>query len=90
MEELWELRRYLEASDVAGALALLDEMEAMAKDDKIDRMASYIQGSRRKITFPNLRCCCTISMLEASWFAWEDLIVLVRGRLPVLINTRPF
>ena len=43
MEELWELRRYLEASDVAGALALLDEMEAMAKDDKIDRMASYIQ-----------------------------------------------
>ena len=33
MEELWELRRYLEASDVAGALALLDEMEAMAKDD---------------------------------------------------------
>jgi hypothetical protein len=43
MEELWELRRYLEASDVAGALALLDEMEAMAKDDKIDRIASYIQ-----------------------------------------------
>ena len=43
MEELWELRRYLKASDVAGALALLDEMEAMAKDDKIDRMASYIQ-----------------------------------------------
>jgi hypothetical protein len=42
MEELWELRRYLEASDVAGALALLDEMEAMAKDDKIDRIASYI------------------------------------------------
>ena len=43
MEELWELRRYLEASDVAGALALLDEMEAMAKDDKIDRIDSYIQ-----------------------------------------------
>ena len=43
MEELWKLRRYLEASDVAGALALLDEMEAMAKDDKIDRIASYIQ-----------------------------------------------
>jgi hypothetical protein len=43
MEELWELRRYLEASNVAGALALLDEMEAMAKDDKIDRIASYIQ-----------------------------------------------
>jgi hypothetical protein len=43
MEELWELRRYLEASDVAGALALLDEMEAMAKDDKIDRIGSYIQ-----------------------------------------------
>src|SRR5262249_33216230 len=43
MEELWELSRYLEASDVAGALALLDEMEAIAQDDKIDRIASVIQ-----------------------------------------------
>lgn len=43
MEELWELRDYLEAGDVSGALALLDEMEAMAKDDKIDRIASYMQ-----------------------------------------------
>lgn len=44
MEELWELRRYIEGNDVAGALALLDEMEAMAKDDKTDRIASYMQG----------------------------------------------
>ena len=28
---------------MSGALALLDEMEAMAKDDKIDHIASYIQ-----------------------------------------------
>ena len=45
MEELWELRRYLEASDVAGALALLDEMEAMAKDDKIDRIGQLHTGA---------------------------------------------
>jgi hypothetical protein len=43
MEELWELRGYLEAGDVPGALALLDAMEAMAKDDKIDRIASSMQ-----------------------------------------------
>ena len=41
MEELWELRRYLEAGDVDAALALLDEMEEMSRDDKITRIRSY-------------------------------------------------
>ena len=34
MEELWELRRYVQAGDVDAALALLDEMEEMSRDDK--------------------------------------------------------
>jgi hypothetical protein len=43
MEELWELRRHLEAGDYDAALALLDEMEAMSRDDKITRIESFIQ-----------------------------------------------
>jgi len=43
MEELWELRRYVEAGDVDAALALLDEMEEMSRDDKITQMRSYMK-----------------------------------------------
>jgi hypothetical protein len=43
MEELWELRRYVEAGDVDAALALLDEMEEMSRDDKITRIRSYMK-----------------------------------------------
>jgi pentatricopeptide repeat protein len=43
MEELWELRRYVEAGDVDAALALLDEMEGMSHDDKITRIRSYMK-----------------------------------------------
>jgi hypothetical protein len=43
MEELWELRRYMQAGDVEAALALLDEMEEMARDDKITRIRSYMK-----------------------------------------------
>lgn len=43
MEELWELRRYVEAGDVAAALALLDEMDEMSKDDKIQKIASFMR-----------------------------------------------
>jgi pentatricopeptide repeat protein len=35
MEELWELRRHIQAGDYEAALALLDEMEEMSRDDKI-------------------------------------------------------
>jgi len=37
MEELCELRRYIEMGDTASALALLDEMDEMSKDDKIQK-----------------------------------------------------
>jgi len=43
MEELSELRRYVEAGDVDAALALLDEMEEMSRDDKITRIRSYMK-----------------------------------------------
>jgi hypothetical protein len=43
MEELWELRRYIEAGDVDAALALLDEMEEISHDDKITRIRSYMK-----------------------------------------------
>ena len=43
MEELWELRRHIEAGDYEAALALLDELEAMARDDKITRIESFMQ-----------------------------------------------
>jgi hypothetical protein len=49
MEELWELRRHIEAGDYEAALALLDEMEAMARDDKITRIEILC------------RYCCCIS-----------------------------
>jgi hypothetical protein len=43
MEELWELRRHIDAGDHEAALALLDEMGAMARDDKITRIESCMQ-----------------------------------------------
>jgi hypothetical protein len=48
MEELWELRRHIEAGDYDAALALLDEMEAMSQDDKMgssqNRSVSLLPG----------------------------------------------
>jgi hypothetical protein len=43
MEELNELRRYIEMGDTAAALALLDEMDEMSKDDKIQKIASFMR-----------------------------------------------
>ncbi len=41
MEELFELRTYLENQDYAAALALIGEMEEMSKDDKRRKIYSY-------------------------------------------------
>jgi hypothetical protein len=46
--------------------------------------------SCRKITFPNLRDCCTILGERSPCCAWEYLGALVRYRFPVGIDTRPF
>jgi hypothetical protein len=43
MEELYELRKYLESGQYDDALLLLDEMEAMSRDDKITRIASFME-----------------------------------------------
>ena len=41
MEELFELRRYLEQQRYPEALALLGEMEEMSRDDKINKIYSH-------------------------------------------------
>jgi hypothetical protein len=43
MEALCELRRYIEMGDTAAALALLDEMDEMSKDDKVQKIASVMR-----------------------------------------------
>ncbi|MCP4111308.1 MAG: DUF29 family protein [Desulfobacteraceae bacterium] len=41
MEELFELRNYIQQGQYSDALILLDEMEEMSKDDKINKIHSY-------------------------------------------------
>ena len=42
MEELETLRQYIESGDLNGALAVLDEMETISQEDKINRVRSYL------------------------------------------------
>ncbi len=41
MEELFELRTYIEQRDYEKALALVGEMEEMSRDDKINKVLSF-------------------------------------------------
>jgi len=43
MEELYELRAYIESGHYKEALQLLDEMEEMSRDDKINRISSFME-----------------------------------------------
>jgi len=43
MEELYELRKYLESGKYKDALLLLDEMEEMSRDDKINKISSFME-----------------------------------------------
>ena len=43
MEELWAIRQALESGDLQTALALVDEMEEMSRDDKVQKIASYMR-----------------------------------------------
>jgi hypothetical protein len=43
MEELYALRRYIETGDTTAALALLDELDEMSKDDKIQKIVSFMR-----------------------------------------------
>ena len=42
MEELETLRRLIEEQDYTNALTLIDEMDEMAKDDKITKIESFL------------------------------------------------
>lgn len=43
MEELYELRAYIEQGRYADALVLLGEMEEMSRDDKINKIGSFLE-----------------------------------------------
>jgi hypothetical protein len=43
MEELYQLRKHLASGQYDDALLLLDEMEEMSRDDKITRIASFME-----------------------------------------------
>src|SRR5262245_9264638 len=43
MEELDQLRKYLASGQYDAALLLLDEMEELSRDDKITRIASFME-----------------------------------------------
>jgi len=43
MEELEALRKLIEEQDYSAALALIDEMDEMAKDDKITKVESFLE-----------------------------------------------
>ena len=43
MEELYELRKYIETGKYQEALLLVDEMEDMSRDDKINRISSFME-----------------------------------------------
>lgn len=43
MEELIILRKLVEEHDYAGALTLIDELEEMAMDDKLNKLESYVE-----------------------------------------------
>lgn len=43
MEELLELKEYLEHGDYPAALTLIGEMEEMSREDKINKIGSFIE-----------------------------------------------
>ena len=43
MEELFELRSYIQQGNYADALNLIGEMEEMSKDDKISKIESFLE-----------------------------------------------
>lgn len=42
MEELLELRHSISSGDYVKALSIVDEMEAMSKEDKLEKIYSYV------------------------------------------------
>ncbi|MBF0225725.1 MAG: DUF29 family protein [Desulfobacterales bacterium] len=43
MEELYEIRKYIEEGNYNDALSVLGEMEEMSRDDKINKIGSFLE-----------------------------------------------
>ena len=79
MEELDELRQAIEAGDYDQALAILDELDAMSRDDKITKVMSYM----RVLLIHLVKQAAE----QRSTRSWEDSITEALDRI-VMLNKR--
>ena len=79
MEELDELRQAIEAGDYDQALAILDELDAMSRDDKITKVMSYM-----RVLLVHL---IKQVVEQRSTRSWEDSIAESLDRI-VMLNKR--
>ena len=79
MEELAELRVAIETGDYDQALAILDELDAMSRDDKITKIMGYM-----RVLLAHL---IKQAAEQRSTRAWEDTIAEALERI-VLTNKR--
>src|SRR5262245_9800544 len=79
MEELDELRQAIEAGDYDQALAILDELDAMSRDDKITKVMSYM----RVLLIHLVKQAAE----QRSTRSWEDSIAEALDRI-VMLNKR--
>jgi hypothetical protein len=79
MEELDELRQAIEAGDYDQALAILDELDAISRDDKITKMMSYM----RVLLVHLIKQVAE----QRSTRSWEDSITESLDRI-VILNKR--
>jgi uncharacterized protein YnzC (UPF0291/DUF896 family) len=79
MEELDELRQAIEAGDYDQALAILDALDAMSRDDMITKMMSYM----RVLLIHLLKQAAE----QRSTRSWEDSIAESLDRI-VMLNKR--
>src|SRR5262252_10972783 len=79
MEELDELRQAIEAGDYDQALAILDELDAMSRDDKITKMMSYMRVLLTHLVKQVAE--------QRSTRSWEDSITESLDRI-VMLNKR--
>ena len=79
IEELDELRQAIEAGDYDQALAILDELDAMSRDDKITKMMSYM-----RILLVHF---IKQAVEQRSTRSWEDSIAESLDRI-VMLNKR--
>jgi hypothetical protein len=79
MEELEELRQAIEAGDYDQALTILDELDAMSRDDRITKVMSYM-----RVLLVHL---IKQAAEQRSTRSWEDSIAEALDRI-VMVNKR--